>query len=257
MLDQTDYVAAYAAVAAEVVTAVRAGDMGAGVPACPGWTTYDLVVHLGNVHAWAATIVETGEHAPKQDDAPATRKAKAVAQWYAGKAEDLLAVLRDSRAADPCWTFSGRDRTVAFWQRRQAHETVVHLADLLAASGRPMELSAAVPPALAADGALEVLEVFVPRMHGRGKPADLRAPLLLHAADTRDTWLLTPEPDDPPRVDAVRDDDDVDDGVDLLAAPAAALLLLLWRRLAADHEAVTLDGDRERILAFLDSPLTA
>jgi uncharacterized protein (TIGR03083 family) len=257
VLDQTDYVAAFAAAAGEVVSTIRRGDMGAGVRACPGWSTYDLVVHLGNVHGWAATILETGAHAPKQEDQPASRKATAVAQWYAGKAEDLLAVLRDSRAADPCWTFAGRDRTVGFWQRRQAHETAVHLADLRWVDGAAPALTDTVTPELAADGALEVLEVFLPRMHSRGKSVDLRAPLLVHATDTRDTWMLTPDADGPPTVTAVHVDEEVGDHTDLIAAPAASLMLLLWRRLPVEHESVTLDGDRDRILAFLQSPLTA
>jgi hypothetical protein len=33
-------------------------------------------------------------------------------------------------------------------------------------------------------------------------------------------------------------------------------MLLLWKRLSPDHPALTLDGDRDRILAFLRSPLT-
>jgi len=257
LASSVDYVTAYADAAGEVVSTIAECDMGAHVPGCPGWSTYDLVVHLGNVHAWAATILETGAEAPKQTDEPSSRRARAAAQWYSGKAEDLLTVLRESRAADPCWTFS-RNRTAGFWQRRQAHETTVHLADLRAASGgKPARLHAGITPALAADGALEVLEVFLPRMHDRGKPAELRAPLLVHARDTRDTWLLTPVVDGPPKVSVVHPDDDVDDATDLVAAPAAELMLLLWRRLPVGHEAVTIDGHRERILAFLQGPLTS
>jgi uncharacterized protein (TIGR03083 family) len=258
LASSVDYVTAYAEAAGEVVSAIGASDMGARVPGCPGWSTYDLVVHLGNVHAWAATILETGAEAPRQTDEPPSKRARAVAQWYSGKAEDLLTVLRESRAADSCWTFSRDHRTTGFWQRRQAHETAVHLADLRASSSRrPSRLHAGFTPALAADGALEVLEVFLPRMHDRGKPAELRAPLLVHARDTRDTWLLTPVVEGPPKVSVVHPDDDVDDTADLVAAPAAELMLLLWQRLPVDHEAVTVDGHRERILAFLQGPLTA
>lgn len=246
-----DFVSVFASAAAEVATILPSADMAAPVPACPAWSTYDLVVHLGNVHAWAATIVETGRSAPQQDDRPASRRPRAVADWYLGKAGDLLAVLR---AADPereCWTFSAADHTQGFWQRRQAHETLVHLVDLHQARGSTADL----PAAVAADGVAEVLEVFLPRMHARGRHADLRSPLLLHASDTGDTWLLAPG-DGPPTVQRVEDTHLVDHGTDLVVAGAGDLMLLLWGRLRPDAPGVTLDGDRTRLLSFLGSRLT-
>lgn len=248
-----DFVGAYAFAAAELVEAIPSCDMAARVPACPGWSTYDLLLHLGNTHAWAATIVETGQEVPEQNDRPGSRRSKAVAQWYAGKAEDLYQVLRAARPEDPCWTFSAHHSTKAFWPRRQTHETLVHLADLRQASGRTTVL----PTRLAADGVAEVLEVFLPRMHARGWSAALDAPLLLSAADTQDTWLLTtPAADGPPLVRRVEPGHLSHSGIDHLGAPAADLMLLLWKRLPPDHPALTLDGDRDRILAFLRSPLT-
>jgi uncharacterized protein (TIGR03083 family) len=247
-----DFVSAYADAAAEVLAAIPSSDMGTRVPACPGWSTYDLVVHLGNVHAWAATIVETGARAPEQNDHPASHRAKAVARWYAGKAEDLYRVLRDADGEQACWTFSAAHHTEAFWPRRQTHETLVHLVDLHQASGRTTE----VPAVLAADGIAEVLEVFLPRMHERGRPADLVAPTLIHATDTGDTWLLAPAVEGPPEVHRVDGADFVERGADLLAGPAADLMMMLWKRLPADHPGASLDGDRDRLLALLASPLT-
>jgi uncharacterized protein (TIGR03083 family) len=278
-----DFVAAYAAAAATVVEMVPRLDMHAGVPACPGWSTYDLLVHLGNVHGWAATIVETGDSAPRRDDQPPSRRSRAVAEWYAGKAEDLLAVLRGGRPDRLCWTFSAQDRTQAFWARRQTHETLVHLvdlhqadlhqADLDAADLDPADLDAAdldpadlhppgwgaidVPAWLAADGVDEVLTVFMPRMHARGRAAELSAPVLLRARDTGDTWLLAPREEEPPAAERVVGSDLAEAETDLVSAPAAELMLLLWKRLGPDHPAVTLDGDRARVLAFLGSPLTS
>lgn len=248
-----DFASAFAAAASELVEAIPSCDMGARVPACPGWSTYDLLLHLGNVHAWAATIVETGRAAPEQYDSPGSRRAKNVARWYAGKAEDLFEVLRAAAPDDPCWTFSARHSTKAFWPRRQTHETLVHLIDALQAAGRTTDI--ALP--LAADGVAEVLEVFLPRMHARGRPADLSAPLLLKAADTEDTWLLTtPATPGPPLLRRVEPEHLSHSGIDRLVAPAADLMLLLWKRLRPEDADLSLDGDRDRILAFLDSPLT-
>lgn len=255
-----DHVAAFASVAVEVVATLRSGDPAAPVPGCPGWTSYDVAVHLGNVHAWAATILETGQRAAAQNDEPPSRRPREVAEWYLGKAGDLLAVLRAARPDEPCWTFSAADRTQRFWLRRQCHEAVVHLVDLLQAGGGTPDLGHVLPvevgPALAADGVAEVLEVFLPRMHDRGRPADLQAPVLLAAADTGHTWLLVPRAGAAPEVRRVGGDELVERGTDLVTAPAADLMLLLWKRLPVDAASVTLDGDGDRLRRFLGSPLT-
>ena len=249
---RVDFVSAFATTADEIAETIPSLDMQAAVPACPRWSTYDLVRHLGNVHAWAATIVETGRRASEQNDEPTSRRPRAVARWYAGKAEDLLQVLGAADADQECWTFSQAHRTQAFWPRRQAHEALVHLADLRQTHGR----TPALPAELAADGVAEVLEVFLPRMHRRGRGASLEAPLLLHAADTGDTWLLTPAVDGAPTSQQVDGADLVDTATDLVTGPAADLMLLLWKRLPEEHASLTLDGDRTRILGFLASPLT-
>lgn len=257
-----DHLSACADAARAVVAAIRSCPMGARVPACPDWTAYDVVVHLGNVHGWAATIVETGERAPAQDDAPSSRRSSVVARWYAAKAEDLLQVLRAACPDEACWTFSSGHRTRGFWSRRQAHETLVHLADLQQAAGRGPRVPAALTPAVAADGVAEALEVFVPRMHARGRRAVLSAPVLLAPNDTGDVWWVEPPPegvDAPPTVHRSRRtaaEPEPPSSVDTVSAPAADLMLLLWKRLPVDHPTVSLEGDQERLRAFLASPLT-
>jgi uncharacterized protein (TIGR03083 family) len=250
---ELDFVASYEATAATMIEAVPSCDMNASVPACPAWSAYDLVVHLGNVHAWAATIVETGRSAAGQNDEPGSRRAKAVARWYAGKAEDLAQVLREARPDDPCWTFSAHHHTKGFWPRRQTHETTVHLVDLLQSAGSTPE----VPSALAADGVAEVLEVFLPRMHARGFPATISAPILLHATDTGDSWRVAPAPDGEGPAVVGTAGSSADEDVDSVSAPASDLMLLLWKRLPPSAPTVALDGDERRLLDFLGSPLTA
>ena len=44
---------------ADAVASTAPSGLRGRVASCPGWSAYDLVVHLGNVHGWAATIVET------------------------------------------------------------------------------------------------------------------------------------------------------------------------------------------------------
>ena len=169
---QLDFTEAFATAAERFAVTVASADLRAAVPTCPGWTIYDLVVHLGNVHAWAATIVETGQSAQGQNDQPSARKPRTVAEWYAGKAEDLYAVLRDSDPGAPCWNFAFGIGTSGFWSRRQLHETTIHGVDLALATGRHPELDRDI----SADGVDEALRVFGHRMHMRGYPAYHHSP---------------------------------------------------------------------------------
>ena len=265
--------------------AVAEADLNAPVPTCPRWSTYDLVVHLGNVHAWAATIVETGRAAAEQNDDPGTRRARTVSEWYAGKAEDLYEVLRSTDPERPCWNFAFGDGVAEFWQRRQLHETTIHSVDLGSAAARGTSIS----PLLAEDGIDEVLRVFLHRMHHRGHPAALTAPLSLEASDTGRSWTLTPRPAPPTDPDvalptqprgpfrralspsrgtpsrwtAELAPEDTEGpplvidrrhpSADLLTGGAATIYRVLWGR--SPVQDLELSGDLSRIGAFLGSRL--
>lgn len=245
-----DLVEEFATAAERFAVDVAASDLAASVPACPGWSTYDLLVHLGNTHAWAATIVETGRSAPTQNDEPAFHQPRVASAWYAGKAEDLYEVLRAADLTEDCWNFAGVHTTKAFWARRQTHETLVHLVDLAQANG--FAVDDLLRPDLCTDGVAEVLEVFLPRMRRRGYVAELNAPLTIRTLDTDHVWTLTPRHDGPPFV-AVRSEP----GADLVEGNAVDLLRLLWKRAPADHPGVSYVGNRDRIAAFLESRLTS
>lgn len=246
---ELDFVDLFAVAAQQVVTRLLDVDPRADVPTCPGWSVYDLVVHLGNVHAWAATVVETSSPAPEQDDRPTARRSKALSTWYAGKAGDLYAVLRGTPADRPCWNFAFGEGSVEFWLRRQLHETTIHAVDLDLADGR----RASIEPAIGADGVDEVLRVFLHRMHGRGFPAELTAPVTVVATDTGRAWTV--RPGDPGDAPAVTDEDEP--AGDRVEGPAAALYALLWKRLPAADASLALRGDTARLQAFLASRLTA
>ena len=245
-----DHVEAYVAAANRFAAAVADSDMRAPVPSCPDWSTYDLVVHLGNVHAWAASIVETGRRAAEQNDAPRSARAKPVSRWYAAKAEDLCEVLRHTRPDQPCWNFAIGSGVAGFWFRRQVHETTIHQVDLDLAARRSTELTAG----LSADGVDEVLTVFLPRMHTRGHVAALTEPVALAASDTGHAWVVAPRPQDaPPSVQPVTAPGaDVRDRVE---APADLLYRVLWKRAPADDPRVEICGDMSRVMAFLSSRL--
>lgn len=269
--NRLDLVEQFVVAAERFAVAVASTPMDAAVPTCPRWTAYDLVCHVGNVHAWAATIVETCRRAAQQNDEPRSRKPKVVSEWYAGKAEDLYEVLRSTDPEAPCWNFASGAGFAGFWSRRQAHETTIHTLDLLGCAGEDVGLE--IDAGLAADGVDEVLTVFLPRMHDRGHPAELTAPLCLVSTDVGRSWTVSPRAvvadprsglpvqprgsdtesapavvDGPPRVVQRRLP-----GADQVAAPAQTLYRVLWGRGSRDELAVT--GDVARIHAFLDSRL--
>jgi uncharacterized protein (TIGR03083 family) len=287
-----DFVEEFASAAEWFSDALLRAPLKGPVPGCPGWTVLDLATHLGNIHAWAATIVETGRPAEVLADRPGSGRSRKVAAWYLAKAEDLYSVLREAPEDRPCWNFAEGAGVAGFWQRRQTHETLLHGADLAAASG----VGERLPAGLAADGVDEVLTVFLRRMHARGLPADLVAPLVLRAVDVERSWVVEPagrerlpggvtggvpaQPDssegraasvarrDRPGCEGgwPRVTQGERDGVDRVEAPAAVLLKLLWKRCAPEDaaaqvtgdggSAVQVTGDRGRVLRFLAGPLT-
>lgn len=246
------FVEDFAAAVERFAVAVGWSDLRNPVAACPGWTVYDLVVHLGNVHAWAATIVETGRPAAEHNDEPRSSRPRAVSEWYFAKAEDLYQVLRQTPADRPCWNFVFGAGAVEFWQRRQLHETTIHQVDLDLACGRAVE----VLPRVAVDGVDEVLTAMLPRMLERGFQPSLVAPLQLTASDTGDRWLLEPRTGPqplPPRVShRVGMDYRAEDRV---GAPAAVVYRALWHR-RIDQDGLRVSGDHARVRAFLGSSLT-
>lgn len=223
-------------------------DLRVGVATCPGWSAYDLVVHLGNVHAWAATIVETGARAAEQSDEPRSAKARAVGEWYAAKSDDLYQVLLQVPPDTPCWNFVDGRGVAAFWPRRQLHETTMHHVDLDLACGRAPRLGSDV----AADGVSEVLEVLVHRMYARGYAVRLREPLALRATDVDRTWVVVPQAGPP----LLEQPDAGPSGVrDRVEAPADVLYRMLWHR-PVDTGSVRVSGDEAHVEAFLSSRLT-
>lgn len=223
---------AFAAVLAAAVTDPALLDR--PVLSCPGWNLYDLADHLGGVHRWVVTAIEDGHGRGSSDPAP--RDPAALHGWFTDGAAALRAAL-DGDPDRPAWSFSrepGHDR-LAFWQRRQAHENLIHRWDAQAATGAP----GPIDTDLAVDGIAEVLEVFVPRMRVRGLLGPLPQGVRLEASDAGQAWVLG---DDPGQVVAT------------VTGPAAGLLLHLWKR-AGDTE-VTWSGDAEAGRAVLAHAVT-
>jgi len=222
-----------------------ASDLSEAVPACPGWSLHDLAEHVGQVHRWAAFALR--EDRPGTYDAVAPIERAQLAAWLRAGTDELLDLLTRTDPAAGRWGFGNEPRTAAFWWRRQAHETAVHLWDARAALRHPVPMDVD----LAADGIDEAARVFFPRQVRLGRCAPLATSLAFRATDARTLavggdgccWVVG------------------GDGLELpppvatLSGPAADLLLVLWHRLPLPHPGIELDGDAAAAVAVLTSPI--
>jgi uncharacterized protein (TIGR03083 family) len=208
------------------------GDLDAPVPTCPGWRLRDLVHHLGGVHRWATIYVSTARTTPIEDAddletfvggwPPDGR----LVDWFERGHSALLAALEWATDDLTCWTFLPAPSPRAFWARRQAHETAVHLADALSVSRN----LPAFPAAFAADGVEELLFGFGGRRRaGIATPSERT--LALRATDVDARWHVRLTPGEPGDIVVIRSDGDAECTV---TATVSDLYLLLWNRRTAD-----------------------
>jgi len=224
--------------------AERAG-LDATVPPCAPWQVKDLLRHTGYVHRWAARHVT---ECPDQIiDGPSEEE---ILRSGADDAR-LLAWFRDGHAAltqtlataDPaveCATFIAAPSPLAFWARRQAHETAIHRADAESAVGATPEYEAA----FAADGIDELITGFGRRRKYQPgsdpKTAD-GTRLRMLAADTGDAWLVEANEG---RLQPRRGSDPGNAAAGCtVTGPASGLYLYLWNRADAARADVTVTGD--------------
>jgi hypothetical protein len=135
-----------------------------------------------------------------------------------------------------CFAFLPAPSPLAFWARRQTHETAIHRVDVESAACAitPVE------PAQAADGIDEFLTGFAAGR--RSWPWDEPRRLRLRAVDASREWrvLIGPERVEVgPATDTWAGDPWPSDCA--VEAPASDLLLLLWNRVPAAELAVTGD----------------
>lgn len=180
------------------------------VAACPGWDLQELAIHVGRTHLWATQILAGADPRDRPQDTPKGP----LAPWYAGIAENLRHALAEAGPHAPCWTLVKEQRTALFWQRRQVHETLVHLWDARSALSQQTEFD----KALAFDGIAEIRDVMYPRMLRAGRVDPLPVSLAISATDLEAELVVIGEAPE----EAV------------LEGPAAELLLLLWHRLPWD-----------------------
>jgi uncharacterized protein (TIGR03083 family) len=210
--------------------AERAG-LAAPVPNCPDWTVRDLLAHQGQVHRWAGTYVLTGRSEPgiELEDAPGDAQ---LLTWFRQGHARLVDALKNAPADLAAWSFLPAPSPLAFWARRQAHETTIHRADAESANGAVLD----VDSALAVDGIDELLFGFYSRKRGRlvADPA-LTLGIKLTDAQPGDTWSIVvgPEAREVSRGSARGDC--------VISGSASDVYQFLWNR--RDRNVVQIDGD--------------
>jgi len=218
--------------------AAAATDLDSAVPTCPGWQLRDLVRHTGQVHRWASAYVTHGYRRPLDEAGqeaawgPVPSDAMLL-DWFRAGHLALLAALEQAPADLECWTFLPAPSPLAFWARRQAHETAVHRADAESAAGRE---ATPTPTAFALDGIEELVTRFLVRPLARLRSEQPRT-LLVRPTDAPDSWLVrighdpvTVEPGAGGPADCT------------VSGTAHELYLLLWNRLPLERAEVS--GDR-------------
>lgn len=131
---------------------------------------------------------------------------------------------------------------LAFWARRQAHETTIHRVDAESARGGVLS---PVASAHAVDGIDELLQGFHARPKSRVR-TDVPRTLHLRATDTDTVWNVRLSTEPPAAVRA--DEPSVLPPVDCeLSATAQELYLTLWNRRPLTALAVTGDPDLARL----------
>ncbi|WP_210571388.1 maleylpyruvate isomerase family mycothiol-dependent enzyme [Streptomyces sp. GESEQ-4] len=208
-----------ASAAAEAGTDVK-------VPTCPDWQVRDLLRHTGMVHRWAAGFVNEGYPSYHPDGGLPDLDGAELVTWFRDGHRHLVSTLSHADPDVKCWHFMPAPSPLAFWARRQAHETTVHRFDAEAArGGTPSEIA----PAFAVDGIDELLLAFHTRPKSRVRTDEPRV-LRVRATDTDGAvWTVRLSPEPPA---ATRDDAAEASAADCeISGPAARIYLSLWNRL--------------------------
>ncbi|MEU6388406.1 maleylpyruvate isomerase family mycothiol-dependent enzyme [Streptomyces sp. NPDC046939] len=205
-----------------LAAAAEQAGVDAKVPTCPGWQIRDLLRHTGMVHRWAAGFVAEGHQEPHPDGGLPDLDGEELIDWFRRGHTYLVDTLTQAPPSVSCWTFLPAPSPLAFWARRQAHETTVHRVDAQSA------LTTAPDP-IAEDIAVDGIEELLLGMHARKKSrvrSDEPKVLRVRATDADATWTVHITQDPPATEHGGTAEADCE-----LAGPAARLYLSLWNRL--------------------------
>ncbi|WP_039931882.1 maleylpyruvate isomerase family mycothiol-dependent enzyme [Streptomyces viridochromogenes] len=204
-----------------LAAAAEAAGTDAKVPACPGWQVRDLLRHTGAVHRWAAAYVAQGLTERRPLAEPTGLDGAELVAWYRDSHGLLVGTLSAASPDVKCWAFLPAPSPLAFWARRQAHETAVHRVDAESARGGG---TTALAPEFATDGIDELLRGFSARPRSRLHTPEPRV-LRVRTDDTDAVWTVRLSPEPPVTSPGASGEAECE-----LSGPAEQLYLALWNR---------------------------
>ena len=215
-------------------------DHAATVPGAPAWQVADLIRHVGLVHRWAAGAVRESRRdaAVYGSDDGADVTGAALVDWFRAGHRALLDTLTAADPAVRCFTFLPAPSPLAFWARRQTHETGIHRADVESAGGPVTPF----PVAVALDGLDELVGGFGAR-RSSSWTAPERTLGVLPTDAPGDGWLahVGAEGSRPERSAAAAGAAEC-----VVRGTASDLHLLLWNR----PSGAVVDGDADVLAAW-------
>ena len=209
------------------------GDLTQPVDGCPDWDLAALVAHVGGLHRYVATGIETGD--PGTFPGPPDDRC-AYADWFAEGAAQLESALASRGDEEPCWTFfPNMPQVVGTWVRRMAQEIAIHRYDAeMAGTG----IAEAIDPVIAKDGIDEYLDLFLERVDRRRPIRIGDATIHVHAGgEAEGEWFIRCG-DHAPVVTHEHAKGDV-----ALNGAAGDLLLTIWGRVEPEEVGVAVFGD--------------
>jgi uncharacterized protein (TIGR03083 family) len=226
--------------------AAEQAGLDAAVPPCAPWQVKDLLRHTGYIHRWAARhLIEGPERVlggPEEAEILAGGAPDPeLIDWFRTGHDALVRTLSSADPELVCATFMDAPSALAFWARRQAHETAIHRADAYSASGTLPEFA----PEFAADGIDELIMGFGHRRKYQAA-SDGDGVLHVRTADTGDNWTI--EPCDNrlvPHRGAPRQETAC-----TVTGPASDLYRFLWNRCDTASTGVTVTGDQDALICW-------
>ncbi len=217
------------------------------VPPCPPWQVRDLLRHTGYIHRWATRhLTECPDHVldgpPEEEILRGGASDPELLDWFRAGHAALVKTLATADPALECATFMAAPSALAFWARRQAHETAIHRADAESASGVVPDYA----PDFAADGIDELIMGFGQRRKYRPETSADGGMQVL-ATDTGDAWHLDVNQG---RIQAYRGPGP---GGCIVSGPASGVYLFLWNRSGDAQANVTVTGDSGFLTAWQSS----